>query len=319
MYKIGVDLGGTNIATGVVDRNYQIVGRAGKKTNPVTAKKVIEDIAETIYLSMKSAGITEAEVDEIGLGIPGAIDMERGIVDEACNLSFLDVPVAQLLEKETGKKISILNDADAAVYGEYIAGSGVGTNVFIAVTLGTGIGCGIVMNGHIYSGCNHVGPELGHTCIQMHGERCNCGKSGCWEAYASATALIRQTQSAMGRYRNSKMWDLCQGELEKVNGKTAFDAMKLDDYVAKKVVDQYCEYVAIGVANAINIFQPDVLCIGGGIANQGEVLLEPVRRKLYEHNQAYNQKIQTKIVTAKLGNDAGIIGAAYKGGMTFDY
>ena len=210
-----------------------------------------------------------------------------------------------------GVDFYIENDANAAAYGEYIAGAGRGTNNFIAITLGTGVGGGVIIGGKLYSGSNYAGAELGHTVIEMSGEMCSCGRQGCWEAYASATALIRQTKQAMIKYPNTVMWELCENDINKVNGKTSFDAMRKGDSAGTMVVNKYIEYVAVGVANNINIFQPEVLCIGGGISKEGENIVGPVRELLKGDNYARNLNKNAEIKTAQLGNDAGIIGAAY--------
>ncbi|MBQ3817540.1 MAG: ROK family protein, partial [Clostridia bacterium] len=205
----------------------------------------------------------------------------------------------------------IENDANAAAYGEYIAGAGKGTENFVAVTLGTGVGGGVIINGKIYSGSNYAGAELGHTVINMDGEACTCGRKGCWEAYASATALIRQTKQEMIKYPQSVMWDMCEGDINKVSGRTAFDAMRKGDLAGKKVVDDYIKYVAVGISNNINIFQPEVICIGGGVSKEGDTLVIPIREYVSGENYARNVEKKTEIKTAALGNDAGIIGAAY--------
>lgn len=314
MYKIGIDLGGTNIATGVVDENYKIIGRAVSKTNSEgTTTEIIDHIARTVYNAIDAAGVRLSDIEEIGVGIPGAVDSTHGIVKYSCNLSFHETAVATILSEKMGKRVYIENDANAAAIGEYVAGAGKDARIFVAVTLGTGVGSGIIIDGNVFSGSNNAGAELGHTCIEMNGEMCKCGNYGCWEAYASATALIRQTKYAMKRYPSSKMWELCQNQLEKVTGKTAFDAMRIGDEVGKMVVNTYCEYVAVGISNIINTFQPDIICIGGGIANQGNTLLDPVKRIANGNDHARSLKKKTDIRIAQLGNDAGIIGAAYIG------
>ena len=229
----------------------------------------------------------------------------------ANNLDFYDVPMAAMLKEKLGVDFYIENDANAAAYGEYIAGAGKGSNDFIAITLGTGVGGGVIVNGKIYSGSNYAGAELGHVVINMDGEICTCGRQGCWEAYASATALIRQTKQAMIRYPKSKMWELCGGDISKVSGRTAFDAMRAGDDTAKRVVDRYIEYVAIGISNNINIFQPDILCVGGGISKEGSTLIDPIVAYVEGENYARHIAKKTQIKAAALGNDAGIIGAAY--------
>ena len=312
MYKLGIDLGGTNIVAGVVDDNYNIVATSKVKTNlPRPAEEVIDDMVKAANIAIESAGLKVSDIDSMGVGSPGAIDPVHGVVCYANNLGFNNVPMAKMLKERMGVDFYIENDANAAAYGEYIAGAGRGTNDFIAITLGTGVGGGVIIDGKIYSGSNYAGAELGHTVIAMGGEMCSCGRQGCWEAYASATALIRQTKQAMIKYPKSVMWELCGGDINKVDGRTAFDAMRKGDVAGKMVVDKYVEYVAVGVSNNINIFQPDVLCIGGGISKEGDNLIKPIKAFLEGENYARNIEKNTEVKVAELGNDAGIIGAAY--------
>ena len=312
MYKLGIDLGGTNIVAGVVDENYNIVATGKLKTNaPRPAEEIVDDMVKAVNMAVENAGLKLSDIDSMGVGTPGAIDPVNGIVSYANNLDFYNVPMAKRLKERTGADFYIENDANAAAYGEFIAGAGKGTNDFIAITLGTGVGGGIIIDKKIYSGSNYAGGELGHTVISMGGEMCTCGRQGCWEAYASATALIRQTKQAMIRYPKSVMWEMCENDINKVNGKTAFDAMRKGDDAGKMVVDKYIEYIAVGISNNIIIFQPDVLCIGGGISKEGDTLINPIKAYFDGENYARNIEKKTEIKVAALGNDAGIIGAAY--------
>lgn len=312
MYKLGIDLGGTNIVAGVVDENYKIVATGSVKTNcPRPAEEIADDMALAAKTAIENAGLKISDIDAMGVGSPGAIDPVNGVICYANNLDFYDVPIAAMLKERLGTDFYVENDANAAAYGEYIAGAGKGTKNFIAITLGTGVGGGVIIDGKIYSGSNYAGAELGHTVINMDGEVCTCGRQGCWEAYASATALIRQTKQAMIRYPKSVMWELCGGDINKVNGRTAFDAMRKDDEAGKRVVARYIEFVAVGVSNVINIFQPEILCIGGGISKEGDTLIVPLKASVRGENYARNIPETTEIKAAALGNDAGIIGAAY--------
>lgn len=314
MYRLGIDLGGTNIASGVVDENYKIIGEGKVKTNsPRPAEEIVNDMVKSALMAVENAKLTLNDIDSIGVGTPGSVEYDTGVVVYANNLGFYNVPLAKMLEERLGKKVFVENDANAAAYGEYIAGAGKGAKNFVALTLGTGVGGGIILDGKIYSGSNSAGGELGHTVIQMDGQACTCGRNGCFEAYASATALIRQTKQAMIKYPKSLMWELCENNIDNASGRTAFDAMRKDDEAAKTVVDEYLKYVSIGVANMVNIFQPDVLCIGGGISNEGESLMKPIRKFVSGENYARNMAKSTELKVASLGNDAGIIGAAYLG------
>ena len=310
-YKVGVDLGGTNIAVGVIDDEYNIIGRGRLKTNvPRPAKEIMADIVKAVEMAVADAGISLSDVESIGIGTPGNVNKEKGIIEYANNLEFNQVPAVEMINELIDAKVFLENDANCAALGEAIAGVGKGKKLFIAVTLGTGVGGGIINEGKVMSGCNEAGGELGHMVIEMNGIPCNCGRTGCWEAYASATALVEQTQKAMLDHKSSKMWSIAGGSLDNVNGRTAFDAMRAGDEWGRKVVDKYIEYVAIGTVNIINIFQPEMICFGGGICNEGETLLAPLREHIEKFRYSRYSDTQTEICRAKLGNDAGIIGAA---------
>jgi len=312
MYRLGIDLGGTNIVAGVVDENYKIVSTAKRKTNcPRPADEIVNDMAAVAMEAIEKAGLKKEDIEAAGVGSPGAIDPVNGVVCYANNLDFYDVPMAEMLTERTGIDFFVENDANAAAYGEYVAGAGKGTKNFIMITLGTGVGGGVIIDGKIYAGSNYAGAELGHTVISMDGEMCSCGRQGCWEAYASATALIRQTKQAMIKYPDTIMWELCGGDINAVNGLTAFDAMRKGDKAGKVVVDKYIEYISVGIANNINIFQPEIICIGGGISKEGDNLIVPLKTFVEGDNYARSIKKKAEIKTALLGNDAGIIGAAY--------
>ncbi len=316
MYRLGIDLGGTNIVAGVVDEDYKIIGKGKMKTGATrSADEIADDMAKAVFAAIEDAKISIDQIDSMGIGSPGAIDPVNGVVTYANNLGFNNVPLVKMMKERVGKDFYIENDANAAAYGEYIAGAGKGTTNFVAITLGTGVGGGIIIDGKIYSGSNYAGGELGHTVISMNGEMCTCGRHGCWEAYASATALINQTKQAMHRYADSEMWKLCDNDINNVNGITAFNAMRNGDPVGRMVVDRYLEYVAVGISNVINIFQPEAVCIGGGISKEGETLTEPIKAFVAGENYARSIKQHCVIKTAALGNDAGIIGAAFLGDL----
>ena len=311
MYRIGVDLGGTNIAVGVVNEELKIIGRGKVKTKaPRPAEEIFDDIALAVELAVKDAGISMDDVVSVGVGTPGSVNKDNGYIEFSNNLEFNQVPAKEMLEARIGKPIFLENDANCAALGEAIAGVGKGVGNFVAVTLGTGVGSGIIVNGKIVSGVNYTGGEMGHTVIMVNGKQCNCGRKGCWEQYASATALIAQTKEAMLENKDSKMWQLCNGSVDNASGRTAFDAMRLGDETAQKVVDNYIYYVAVGISNIINTFQPEFVCVGGGVSHEGETLLAPLRKHIENERYSIYASKQTKVVAAELGNDAGIFGAA---------
>lgn len=314
MYYVGIDLGGTNIAVGVVNDKFEIVGKANRKTRTERpTEAILEDMAGATRDAVANAGLTMEDVAWVGVGAPGTINVATGYIEYSNNIHFEHVPLKSTMEEKLGKPCFINNDANVAAYGEFLAGSGKGTENFVAVTLGTGVGGGVIIDGKIYSGCNFAGAELGHTAIVVGGEQCTCGRKGCWEAYASATALIRQTKAAMEADNDSYMWKLCSGSINNASGRTAFDAMRAGDKTGKAVVDTYISYIAEGITNMVNIFQPEKLCVGGGICNEGETLMKPLREYVARERYSKYSEKQTEICRATLGNDAGIIGAAMLG------
>lgn len=314
MLRIGIDLGGTNIVAAVVNDEYEMVGKAKTPTaTPRSADEIFDDIAKVCKEAMAQAGVTIKDIFSVGIGTPGTVNKE-GVIEFANNLGFVNVPAKEMLIERLGiENVYVDNDANCAALGEAQAGSGHGAKDFIAVTLGTGVGSGVIINGKIVAGVNNAGGECGHSVIVVDGEPCTCGRKGCWEAYASATALINQTKAAMEKYPDSVMHELVAANGGKVDGRTAFDAMRRGDIAGIKVVDAYVKYVACGLINLVNIFQPETICIGGGICNEGETLLRPLRRYIDSERYSVYSKIQSKIVKAELGNDAGIIGAALLG------
>lgn len=308
MYYIGVDLGGTNIAVGIVDNNGNIVKKISSPTPSGNDYiKVVEAMVELCKKVVDETGLELSDIKAVGIGCPGSIDYKKGTVAYSNNLRFDDAPIKAEFQKHWDIPVILENDANAAAYGEYIV-NGNGAHVFVAVTLGTGVGGGVVIDGKIFRGANGAGAELGHTVLIHNGLPCSCGRSGCWEAYASATALISQTKAAIEKHPESLMAKYAK-ENGKVNGRTAFDAAKQDDAAAKQVVETYIGYIADGITNMINIFQPNKIVIGGGISNEGEYILEPIREhvKKYDYNKLF---ARAEVTAATLRNDAGIIGAA---------
>lgn len=311
MYRIGVDLGGTNIATGVVNEKNEIIGRGSVKTRaPRPAAEIFDSIKEAVDLAVKDAGIDYKEVSTVGIGTPGSVNKETGDIEFSNNLRFNNVPAKEMLEDRLKKTVFLENDANCAALGEAVAGCGDGVKDFVAVTLGTGVGSGIIIDGKIIRGHNYCGGECGHMVINVDGIQCNCGRKGCWEKYASATALVSQAIEAMQANKTSLLWKTCDGDLNKVDGKSIFDALDMGDDTAAAVVDRYLYYVSVGIINIINALQPEIVCVGGGISAQGEKILRPIRKYINGEHYSIHSKSQTVILPAKLGNDAGIIGAA---------
>ncbi len=312
-YYIGIDLGGTNIVAAVVDENYNILAKASTKTNrPRPAEDIAADMAAMACKAVEDAGLTMEQIEWVGVGTPGIANSATGIVEFSGNLGFENTPLAEYIRRHIDKPVYIENDANAAAYGEYVAGAAKGAKNAVCITLGTGVGGGIIINGKIYAGSNFGGAEIGHTVINMDGPQCTCGRRGCFEVYSSATGLIRMTKEKMEQVPDSKMHAIT-AERGKVSARTAFDAMRQGDAAAKEVVDFYIRALAAGITNTINIFQPDVLCIGGGVCNEGDPLLLPMKELVAKENFTRNSAKNAKIVIAELGNDAGLIGAAFLG------
>lgn len=311
-YYMGIDLGGTNIKAGVVDDAFRIIGRAKAKTGiPRPAEEVMDAMAECAKAAAADAGVPWEQIRQVGVGVPGTANEETGVVEYANNLLFENVPMREYLQKRLHKEIDITNDANAAALGEVLAGAARGASNAVAVTLGTGVGGGIIIDGRLFTGFHYGGAELGHMGIVLGGRKCTCGRRGCLEAYASATGLIRSTKEAMEAFPDSLMWELARENGGNVSGRTAFLAAGRGDAAAQAVVNDYIQHLGYGLASIINILAPEILVIGGGVSNEGENLLRPlvecVRPQLYIRTP----EKQTRIVLATLGNDAGLIGAAF--------
>jgi len=315
MYRIGIDLGGTNIAVGIVDENFKIVK---KKSTPTIATRpiteIVYDMGRLCNELVSELGIGYDEIEYVGIAAPGSINPVTGVVEYSNNIPMAYFPMTKVLgEYIPVEKIYIDNDANAAALGEAIAGAAKGANHAIMITLGTGVGGGIIIDGKIYSGFNFAGAELGHIVIEVGGRQCTCGRKGCWETYSSATGLIQMTKEKLETTKDTLMWELIDGDINKVSGKTAFAAMKKGDLAATEVVNEYLYYLGSGITNIVNIFQPEIVCIGGGVCNEGDYLLLPIKKIVAEEQYARNTAKKTEIKIASLGNDAGIIGAAALG------
>ncbi|MBR5508244.1 MAG: ROK family protein [Clostridia bacterium] len=314
MYYIGIDLGGTGAKAGVVTEDGKIIAKSTASTKEVIGyENIVKVMADITYDVMKTANITADDVKSIGIGCPGSIDDKNGVVYYSNNIVMKNAPIADEMKKYIDKPIYIGNDANCAALGEYWAFKDDEMKNFVLITLGTGIGGGVIIDGKLYTGFNGVAGELGHTVIQMDGEACSCGRRGCWEAYASATALIRDTERAAKENPDSVLNKMISENNGKANGKMPFDAAQMGDNAGKKVVENYVKYLGEGITDMINIFQPTLIAIGGGVSNQGDNLIKPLGEYVYPKVYGAGLAPATKIVTASLGNDAGIIGAAFLG------
>ena len=308
MFTIGIDLGGTNVAAGLVNEKYEIVARASVPTDPARDyDKIVSDMAGLVNTLVEKAGITPDDVRYVGIGAPGILDNERGIATDNSNLHWENFPLREKLQKYVVKPVYLGNDANVAAWAEYVGGCGKGATNFLMLTLGTGVGGGIILNGKLHTGSHNIGAEIGHTTFKAGGELCGCGNRGCIEAYCSATALIKMGERAVKDHPDSVI-----AKAEKINAKVIVDAAQAGDELGVKLFEEYTDNLAQVIASMVNFLDPDVIALGGGVANAGEFLLEPVRKKFPQY-VTFSSMQNTRVLKAEMGNDAGIIGAALLG------
>ena len=313
MYTIGIDVGGTNLKAGLVNEASEIVATRKMPLVWQSQEKLAADLAALAEDVVVKYGIGREEVSAIGIGFPGAVDRRRGAVIHTVNIPIHDMPVVEMLQSRWEIPVFLGNDADCAALAESIAGAAKDYDNVLMLTLGTGVGGSFVMNKKIYLGGNGYGCEPGHSILVYNGVQCTCGRRGCLEAYASVTALIRETIEMMAACPTSLMCEMCGGNMSRVSGRTAFDAAKQGDEAALQVVHNYVEYLSAGIGSLVTAFRPSVVILGGGLSNEGEYLLGPVRRRVSETVYASDLMDPPAILKATLGNDAGIIGAALLG------
>ena len=306
MYRIGIDLGGTNIAAGVVDEAHHILGKAQTPTHAKSGPQaVLAGIVLCVHQALDAAGVGLGDCAGAGLGAPGTCDTAWGVVHNAHNLGWDSVPVTDPLRQALGLPVFLGNDADCAALAEAVVGAARGCYSALMITLGTGVGGGFIAGGRIESGYRGLGGEFGHICIAMGGEECTCGQRGCWEAYASATALVRQARAAAAANPDSAL-----SRADELTGLSIYAAATAGDEIARQVTERYAEYVGVGLVNYINVLFPKVVLLGGGVSGAKDALLTPVRRYVEEHAFFSDLKLLPEIRIAALGGDAGIIGAA---------
>ena len=309
MIAIGIDIGGMSIKGAAVDSNGRVYEKFSMpfiKGEP--GEETIHKLAEIVKEYITANGL-EDKIAGIGLGSPGTLDVKNGIVNYANNLGWENLHVADIFHEYLPYPVRLTNDANAASLGEAKYGAGKAYENIIMLTLGTGVGGGIILNGKLYEGNEGKGAELGHSVIVVDGEQCTCGRKGCLETYASATALIRETKKAMQAHKRSLMWKVCP-DIDLVGGKVPFEAAKQGDKVAIEVLDNYIKYLGEGILNFCNIFRPNVVVLSGGIANAGDYLFDRVNKYIKDRNYGYKMTPEVKVVPAELGYDSGKIGAA---------
>lgn len=312
MYYLGVDLGGTNIAVGLLNEDGNIIFKDSISTfKDRDINEIVKDMAELCKSVLKQNNIDIKELHSVGIGSPGRCDYDSAKIVYSNNIRFENYEIGKEFKKYLDVDVYLDNDANCAAYGEFISGACKGTKNSVTITLGTGVGSGVIVNGQILRGFNGAAGELGHNVMIVDGEPCTCGRNGCFEAYCSATALIRDTLKAVLKNPDCLLAKAIGDDYDKITAKIVFDMADKGDQVSKNLIDNYIKLLAEGLTNIINIFQPEVIAVGGGIAAQGEKILEPIRQIVKE--KCYGGILETKIVKAELGNDAGIIGAAFLG------
>ena len=311
--NIGIDLGGTNIAAAIVDNEGNITKRAEIQTESKGgSKSIIDGLVNVCRMLLEDTGLQPAS---IGIGVPGAINNKKGEVIFTPNLPLRDICITEELREKYNCPIHLGNDANCAALGETVAGGAKGAKDVVLITLGTGLGGGVILNGRLHTGLSGAAGELGHMVILKDGRECGCGRFGCWERYASATGLIATAIEFMGAYRESLLWELCDGSAANIDGKIIFKAFRLNDIAAHLTVELYVEHLAAGIANIINILEPELICIGGGISNAWDCFSELLQElvNIEKFPRFPSQQPGTQISKALLGNNAGIIGAAALG------
>ena len=307
---IGIDVGGTNLKAGLVDQSGTILAVERTPLDFRGPESFADTLASLAKAVMASGGAAAQDVEYVGIGIPGAV--AGGDILYTANIPMKNVPLEKLFRQHLNLPVLLGNDADCAAVGEWSCGVGRGTKHFIVITLGTGVGGGMILNGKLYSGCG-AGGEVGHIVVQKDGVPCNCGRRGCWEAYASATGLIRETTEAMKAHPESLLHQVA-AQNGAVDGRTSFQAAEQGDETALAVCRSYAEYLASGLTDLVNILHPEAVALGGGVAAAPEyLLLDPVREIVARECYARHVGQVPHIVRAELGNDAGIIGAALLG------
>lgn len=315
MKYIGIDVGGTNLKAGLVDESGALLATTKMKIAQIgNQEELVSTMADMTRELAAKGGVELGEIASVGVGVPGAVEIHSGSLLYSCNLPLRNVPLRRLFHKHLRMPLYIENDANCAALGEYYVGAGRSSKRFVMVTLGTGIGGGIIHNGKIFHGSNGMAGEVGHMSILYGGLPCPCGRQGCWEQYASANALKRMTREAMERHPESILGRVVAENGGKVSGQSAFIAARQGDPVGDEVCRDYIRYLSTGIVNLVNIFQPDALAIGGGVSNEAdEWLLIPVQRQVASEMIPCNRDKMTRIVKAELGNQAGMIGAALLG------
>ena len=313
MVYIGFDVGGTGVQVGVVDARGSILCKGGIVTHTdIPFADQIKAMADCALDTLARSGYTLDDVAALGAGIPGVVDPRTGHIAFCPNLGWKDAPFAEEMRKHIDKPVYMDNDATVAGLAENIAGVSAGAHSSVFLTLGTGVGGGIVLGGKVWSGFHGVGSEIGHMTLEMDGEQCNCGNRGCLERYCSATAIILSAREAVKHHPDSLIMTMAEGDPARINAKIVFDAAKENDPTALKLFRRYVSALAHGIVSIIHFLDPEVIALGGGVSKAGSFLLDAVRAEV-ANLVMYKTMPYARIELARLGPDAGIIGAAMLG------
>ena len=310
MFRIGVDIGGTGIQIGVVDDRNRIIRESSIPTRTdLPFDEQVRQIADCIITTTQEAGFTVDDIESIGIGIPGIASRKSGEVIKCTNMGWYHVPFREVFNRYLNKPVYIDNDANVAALAESVAGVSAGTSSSVFITIGTGIGSGIILDGRIWSGAHHIGAELGHVIFDLDGVPCTCGNHGCLERYCSATALIRMAREAVADHPDSKILTYVNQDPSGIEARTVIDAARAGDPVAVDVYHHYISCLAQAIASVINLLDPEVIVLGGGVSKAGSFLLDAVVREVPRY-VVFNDQPMPEVKLAVLGSEAGIIGAA---------
>ncbi|MEG1255620.1 ROK family glucokinase [Clostridium sp.] len=307
---IGIDLGGTNIGIGIVDKENNLILKDSIPTRRERGyAEIVQDIVNLINKVIANTNINKREIEGIGIGIPGIVEPQSGIIINSVNLKWKQVPIKKLIEAEFQIPIYIGNDATVAGVAEFEVGAMKGCKSGVLLTLGTGVGAGIIINGKVYDGFNGVGSEIGHMIVGENYYHCNCGRNGCLETFCSSTAIINYAIKLINEGKSSAILEYVEDDISKINGKVIFEAAQNGDSVACQVVDRMVKYLSIGIVNTISVIDPEIFVIGGGLSASGDFLLSKIKQQVLE-NTYYKEVEVGRVVLSNIGNDGGIIGAA---------
>jgi glucokinase len=310
MIRVGIDVGGTGIQVGVVDENLKILFQNSFPTDiSLPFGVIVRQMTESVRSAVSSAGFTLADVTSVGVGIPGIADQATGDIVKCANMKWFHVPFRSEFQRLLDLPVFIDNDANVAALAESVAGVSRGTSSSVFITIGTGIGSGIILNGKIWSGFHGIGAELGHVIFRHGGVPCSCGNRGCLERYCSATALIRMGREAMAENPDTLMMRMTEGNPARLNARIVIDAARERDPLAEKVYREYIDYLSQAIASVVNLLDPEVVVLGGGVSKAGAFLLDPILEE-YPKHVVFNDQPMPSVKLAVLGPEAGIIGAA---------